>query len=134
MVLPCPFKPGALLQYYSVKWMKDSIEIAESSNSKYRIDRATYALIIDPVSVNDTSSNYQCQMFVTNPITEVKQELQFYPQPTSDVSLSLTVVATSKFNPVVVLHAGCSCNNGLRNGLHVDCKIIIILLWCSDNK
>ena len=115
MVLPCPFKPGALLQYYTVKWMKDSIEIAKAPNcnSKYRIDRATYALIIDPVSVNDTSSSYQCQMFVTNPKTNTKVQLQFYPQPTSEISLSLTVVnvATSKFNPIVVPHAGCSYNN-----------------------
>ena len=103
VVLPCPFKPGALLQYYAVVWRKDSIEIAIAPNSKYRIDGATYALIIDPVSVNDTSSNYQCQMFVTNPITDSKQELQFYPQPTSDVSLSLTVVATSKFNRILLL-------------------------------
>ena len=105
MVLPCPFKPGALLQYYAVVWRKDSIDIAELliDNSKYRIDGATYALIIDPVSVNDTSSNYQCRMFVTNPITNNKQELQFYPQLTSDVSLSLTVVATSKFNPILLL-------------------------------
>ena len=113
VVLSCPFKPGALLQYYSVKWMKDSIDIAKAPNSKYRIDGATFALIIDPVSVNDTSSNYQCQVSVTNPNTNTKEQLQFYPQPTSDVSLSLTVVnvAASKFNPVVVLHAGCSYSN-----------------------
>ena len=114
MVLPCPFKPGALLQYYAVKWMKDGIDIAESPNSKYRIDGespnskyridgATYALIIDPVSVNDTSSSYQCQVSVTNPITDTKVPLKFYPQSTPDVSLSLTVVANSKFNPIIIL-------------------------------
>ena len=107
MDLPCPFKPGALLQYYTVKWMKDSIEIAiaPNCNSKYRIDRATYALIIDPVSVNDTSSNYQCQVFVINPITDSKQQLQLYSQrkPTFGISLSLTVVANSKFNPIRML-------------------------------
>ena len=107
MILPCPFKPGALLQYYTVKWMKNGIDITKAPSSKYRIDGATYALIIDPVSVNDTSSDYQCQVFVTNPITNTKVPLQFYPQPTPDVSLSLTVVATSKFKPIVVPHACC---------------------------
>ena len=105
MILPCPFKPGALLQYYTVEWMKDNIEIAIAPNSKYHIDRATYALIIDPVSVNDTSSNYQCQVFVTNPKTNSKEQLQLYSQrkPAFGMPLSLTVVANSKFNPIHML-------------------------------
>jgi hypothetical protein len=100
VVFPCPIQPGALLRYYSVQWTKDDIKIATAPNcnSKYRIDRTTYALIIDPVSVNDTSSSYQCQVAVTYPNTNNKLVLR----PTSGVSLSLTVVATSKFNPAVI--------------------------------
>ena len=66
-------------------------------NSKYDIDRDTYALIIDPVSVNDSSTGYKCQVSAQNPNTNAKQLLQYNPQST-DVSLSLTVPATSKFN------------------------------------
>ena len=81
----CPMQPDALQQHYLVIWMKEGVEIANSqstrkSSSRYDIDRTTYALIIDPMSVNDTSSSYQCQLFVINPITDTKQRLQYYPQ------------------------------------------------------
>ena len=99
VVLPCPIQPGALLQSYSVIWMKDSVEIANSQNSRktdsrYDIDRATYALIIDPVNVNDSSLSFQCQVFVTNPITNTKQQLQYHPQLTPGVQIFLTVDQT----------------------------------------
>ena len=32
VILPCPIQPGALLQQYSVRWMKGSTTIAEASN------------------------------------------------------------------------------------------------------
>ena len=94
----CPIQPGALQQYYSVKWTKDGVEIANSQsigepNSRYDIDGATYALIIDPVIIADTSSNYQCQVFVTNPIIDTKQQLQYYPQLAPGMQLALTVNA-----------------------------------------
>ena len=99
VVLFCPIQPGALLEYYSVIWMKDNIKIADleeletmnKTNSRYDIDRATYALIVDPVSVNDSSTSYECQVYVQNPNTGNKQQLHFYPQQTSGVVLSLTV-------------------------------------------
>ena len=74
--------------------MKDGVEIANSQSirkpdSRYDIDRATYALIIDPVDENDTSSSYECQVFVTNPITNTKQRLQYFPQ-LAGMQLSLT--------------------------------------------
>ena len=77
-------------------WTKDDVEIGNSQSigrleSRYDIDRATYALSIDPVDEGDTSSSYQCQVFVTNPITNSKQQLQHYPQLASGVQLSLTV-------------------------------------------
>ena len=88
-------------------WTKNDDEIAKfepsnpqnimTLNSKYAIDRATYALIIDPVSVNDSSTHYKCQVSALNPKTFVKQVLQYNPQQT-DVSLSLKVL-TRKFNP-----------------------------------
>ena len=95
--LQCPIQPGALQQHYSVIWTKDDVEIANSQSigrpeSRYEIDRATYALIIDPVNESDTSSSYQCQVFVTNPITNTKQQLQYHPQPASGVQLSLRVL------------------------------------------
>ena len=99
IILPCPIEPGALLQYYSVIWMKKNVVIAtansqnsRTTSSKYDIDRATYSLIIDPMSVNDTSPSYQCQMYVHNPNTDTKQQLQYFPQIVSGVSLQLTVI------------------------------------------
>lgn len=94
VVLLCPIQPGALLQQYSVRWMKDSILIAEATNpqsvwtiddARYNIDRATYSLIIDSININDTSSNYQCELFVTVPKTDAKSVLQ----PSLPVTLSL---------------------------------------------
>ena len=61
------------------------------TNSRYDIDRVTYALIVDPVSVNDSSTSYECQVYVQNPITGTKQQLHSYPQQTSGVMLSLFV-------------------------------------------
>ena len=99
VILPCPIEPGALLQFYSVIWMKDNVEIATANSQRtttsreYDIDRATYSLIIDPVRVSDASPSYQCQMYVHNPNTYTKQQLQYYPQVVSDVSLQLTVIS-----------------------------------------
>ena len=95
--LHCPILPGTLQQQYSVIWTKDGDEVANSQSitkpdSRYGIDGATYALIIDPVNVADTSSSYQCQVYVTNPITDTKQQLQYHPQLASGVQLSLTVM------------------------------------------
>ena len=86
--------------------MKGSTIIAEVINPqnvrktgcRYDIDRATYALILDPVSVNDSSTDYQCQVYVNNPNTGTKQQLQYYPQSMADVGLSLTVNTNGKFN------------------------------------
>lgn len=55
------------------------------------INATTFGLIVDPVNVNDTSSSYQCQVFVTNPVTNTKQPLQYYPQLTSGVWISIKV-------------------------------------------
>ena len=57
------------------------------------INGSTYSLIIDPVDANDTSPSYQCQMYVHNPTTDTKQQLHYYPQTVSDVSLQLTVIS-----------------------------------------
>ena len=104
--LHCPILPGALQQHYSVIWTKDDVEIANSRfhdqsirnpDSRYNIDGATYALIIDPVNVADSNSNYQCQVFVTNPTTDTKQQLQYYPQLASGVQLSLTVKENNNY-------------------------------------
>ena len=99
--LQCPIQPGALQQYYLVIWTKNDVEIANSQSigkpeSRYDIDRATYALIIYPVNESDTSSSYQCQVFVTNPITNAKQQLQHHSQPASGVQLSLRVEAANE--------------------------------------
>ena len=96
VVLPCPIKPGALLQQYSVDWMKENTPIAEATDpqnirtvddSQYNIDRDTYSLIIDSANINDTSSNYKCELFVTNPNTNTREKLQ----PSLSVALSLKV-------------------------------------------
>ena len=98
VTLHCPIQPGALLQQYTVRWKKDETTIAELTNSmrvvtiddsRYQIDRATYSLIIDPVNISDTNSNYQCEIFVTNPqsLTPTRRMLQ----PSPSVTLSLKV-------------------------------------------
>ena len=96
-VLHCPIQPGALLQQYSVIWTKGSTQIAkvtspqgrmDHSDSRYQIDSGSYSLIINPVTINDTSSDYQCEIFVTIPITNAKYMLQ----PSSQVALSLNVI------------------------------------------
>ena len=60
----------------------------DHSDSRYQIDSGSYSLIINPVTINDTSSDYQCEIFVTIPITNAKYMLQ----PSSQVALSLNVI------------------------------------------
>ena len=101
VIIPCPIQPGAQIEQYSAKWTKDDIIIASSTdpqsvdNSPYEIDRATYSLIIDSVSTNDTSTDYQCELSVTNPITNVRQILKLNPE----VSLSLKIMDLSVSSP-----------------------------------
>ena len=83
VVLLCPIQPGALLQQYSVRWMKNNILIADYNpqsvrtvnDSRYNIDRANYSLIIISVTVNDTSTDYKCELTVLNPKTSSQQIL-----------------------------------------------------------
>ena len=96
-ILPCPIQPGALSQYYSVIWMKDGVEIIrannpqiilpQNGNSRLDLDGA-YSLIIHSVNLNDSSSDYQCMLFVTNPDTHTKQEVQ----PDREVAITLNVI------------------------------------------
>jgi hypothetical protein len=102
IILQCPIQPGALLEYYSVQWMKDNVLIAEARNphdiiatdSRYSIDASSYSLVIDNVNSNDSSSYYQCALFATNPITNTRQELVF-SQPRN---ILLTLRVLSKFH------------------------------------
>ena len=103
VVLPCPIQPGALLQQYSFLWLKDDELIIESQyqyspsiagDSRYQINVSTFSLIIDPVSVNDSSMNYQCIVVVTRPITGSRFQLvssQGDVSPRGDVLLSLSI-------------------------------------------
>ena len=84
------------MEQYSVVWKKGDTRIVEATNPqdvrtaepRYNIDRATYSLIIDSININDTSSGYQCELTVTNPLTNAVNMLQL----SSEVSLSLTVI------------------------------------------
>ena len=95
-VLPCPIEPGALLQQYSVRWMKGNTPIAEynpqdvmtADDSRYKIDRANYSLIINSVTINDTCVDYKCELSVLNPLTKSKVTLQ----PSYPVTLSLEII------------------------------------------
>ena len=106
VVLPCPIQPGALIQYYSVIWLKENSIVAEvhrqnivtADDSRYNIDRATYSLIIDPVNINDTSTRYGCDLFVTDPITNSQRQIQSSPP----VSLSLHIIG--KYRRILRLH------------------------------
>ena len=98
-ILPCPIQPGALSQYYSIIWMKDGIEIIRANNqtiimpgpqngdSRLDLDSA-YSLVIHSVDLNDSSSNYQCMLFVTNPNTNTKQEVR----PDREVAITLNII------------------------------------------
>ena len=99
-ILPCPIQPGALLQQYSVRWMKGSAPIAklinphnwlECTDTRYQIDRGSYSLIINYVTINDTSTDYECELFVRIPHTDAKHMLQSIPS----VTLSLKVISKS---------------------------------------
>ena len=81
-----------------MRWLKENIRIAEvyspqsvltADDSHYKIDRATYSLIIDPVNINDTSTRYECGLNVTIPMTDTQQMLHLYPP----VLLSLKVIS-----------------------------------------
>ena len=95
-VLQCPIEPGALLQSYSVIWMRDSISIAERVNyrnfmsidpERYDIDD-DYSLLIHAVNANDSSSNYKCVVSVTYPRTDTKQELR----QVHEIPLTLNII------------------------------------------
>ena len=99
VVLLCPIQPGALLQHYSVRWMKDDTAIArfnpqrvrtaiDNNYSRYEIDRADYSLIIKSVNINDTSIvGYHCDLTVHRPTLS-----QYVLQSTPSVTLSLKVI------------------------------------------
>ena len=64
--------------------MKGSVLIAEVRNlhevirmidSRHSINMTSYSLVIDDVNVNDSSNNYQCAIFATNPLTDAQHEL-----------------------------------------------------------
>ena len=84
--------------------MKGSIPIAKINNvqnvmtpddSHYQIDRGRYSLIISSVTVNDTGTDYQCELSVLNPVTNVLQVLQ----PSTPVTLSLKVIGMLVVRP-----------------------------------
>lgn len=97
IVLQCPIQPGALLEYYSVKWMKGNVPIAKARNpydistvnSRYSIDATSYSLAIDDVGLND-SSTYRCDLFATIPATKARRRLRFNQD--RDILLSLRVL------------------------------------------
>ena len=100
-ILPCPIQPGALSQYYSVIWMKDGVEIIradnpqtimpQNGNSRIDLD-STYSLVIHLVNLNDSSSDYQCMLFVTNPNTHTKQEVK----PDREITITLNITGMPK--------------------------------------
>ena len=105
IVLQCPIQPGALIKYYAVEWMKGDILIAEARNphdivtmdSRYSIDTKSYSLIIDNVNSNDSSTDYWCTLFVTNPNTNTRQELGF----SQSRNIFLTLQVLSKFHDYI---------------------------------
>ena len=126
VILQCPIQPGSLLQQYSVTWMKDNTAIAEATNpesvttvddARYKIDRATYSLIIDSVNINDSSSNYNCELSVVNPMTNAKRVLQ----PTPQVALSLNVISTCSYYDLCMFYS--SFNTSLH-GLHYHFVVV----------
>ena len=95
-VLNCPIQPGALLQFYSVRWTKSNVGIAEfstpkgfdSTDSRYSIDRASFSLTINPVNVNDSDTSYKCEVYVRYPTGNDNVQLM----PSRQISLTLDVI------------------------------------------
>lgn len=94
-IIHCPIHPGALLQYYSVRWKKNSVSIAQQSahgiwqaDDRYDIDKSNFSLEITSVNINDSSENYQCEVYVRNPLTDNNYRLQ----PSREISLTLNVL------------------------------------------
>lgn len=65
--------------------MKGETLIANATNpqsvttvddSRYKIDRATYSLIIISATISDTSTDYKCDLTVLNPVTTSQHVLQ----------------------------------------------------------
>ena len=106
VVLPCPIQPGALIQYYSVSWYKENSLLAQAGrlfvseskvdDSRYNIDRATFSLIIDPVNINDMSTQYKCHICVKFPKKPVIRPLHLI-QSNHLTFLKLSLQVTSKY-------------------------------------
>ena len=96
VVLHCPIQPGALLQYYSVRWTKSNTAIARfstpegfrSTDSRYSINRASFSLAINPVNVNDSDTSYKCEVYVSYPTGSDNVQLV----PSRQISLTLDVI------------------------------------------
>ena len=73
--LQCPTPPGQLRQQYSVQWKKGNDVVAALTNSllvnttlrRHSIDKTDFSLIIEDVQFDDASTNYKCEVFVTDP-------------------------------------------------------------------
>ena len=95
-ILPCPIQPEALSQHYSVIWMRGGVEIIRANNPQtimpqngnYRLDlNSAYSLVVHSVNLNDSSTNYQCMLSVTNPITNTKEEVR----PDREIAITLNI-------------------------------------------
>ena len=75
--LPCPTPPGRLGRQYSVQWKKGyavvaaliSSSIAVNTAPRHSIDKINFSLVIEDVQVDDASSSYKCEVFVTDPLS-----------------------------------------------------------------
>lgn len=75
--------------------MKDGVPIITAENlqtimplnPRFDID-SSYSLVILSVNLNDSSSNYHCVVYVTNPRTGSKQEVK----PDRKIPLTLNIV------------------------------------------
>ena len=75
--LQCPIQPGPLRQFYSVRWRKDSANVAQlierlnqtNTAPRHSIDKRDYSLVIENVEVGDASSAYKCEVFVRDPLS-----------------------------------------------------------------
>ena len=62
----------------------------QNSNSRLDLDSA-YSLVIHSVNLNDSSSDYQCMLFVTNPNTHTKQEVK-PAYPYREITITLNII------------------------------------------
>ena len=95
--LQCPTPPGRLRQQYSVQWKKGnavvaaliSSSIAVNTAPRHSIDKTDFSLIIEDVQFDDASTNYECEVFVADPLSNGQTRIRLETIPLITLTLNV---------------------------------------------